>query len=708
MDIDTDVDGLFSRPQSWSALDSLGSLSPLSPSPSGSLGAVATFASFGDLPIFLHTSDDASPTDLNLSVTEPASPRVSTFLAPNCSTTTFQSTNTFGVPRTPDPNGGTSDDVASDDASDYYTARSSIAHPSPDPAYLSAVRPSRSAGYFSNRFASIADLSRFSVSAYAEPWGSNDNLAASTSGPSSPTVDIGPLVSPSGSIIVSPADDCPSVPTSPPPMYRVSPFPSTENLSNGPPSHLAPPTPSRSWSTISTVLFNRRPISPSLSMASTLASADNSPTKNTFRFPHMSSGKPPRSPSAHSDLAEQAIRCLSPLFGKMLHSTPSSPEPRPPRFDRHPCPLLGRSTSTGPFSGSGSSSSSGHTRTPSKVDNLPEALNWLRDTCIELWIDQEGFRAIRAQFHLGAYTPAPPLFSSPTDEPTYGLAIFLPSRPQRAVYHHGALDSAPVLRRLTLAGTEERDYISRQASLTIKANGVYAVCGTEDAPGPGHAPLRWRFEYAVDDLRGEKALTPLSFACAPGLLHAGHGKRVRLMHVLRKNIAPKLSAKRAAGDDSALQGLPELARIPQGAPRAQSQGRSLHRRTRSSDPSSAPAWPQGQGPPRKARPASVCAASALPQPSASASSPGIDVRQRPRGHAHAHSVASSQLSAHIVSPDELAQILEGLPTPDRPRHADYTGARAHPTELSPPPSYYRSRRVQSEMGRVDEVGALVL
>ncbi|OJT08496.1 hypothetical protein TRAPUB_679 [Trametes pubescens] len=706
MDVDTGADGLFSRPQSWSALDSLGSLSPLSPTPSGSLGAIATFASFGELPIFLHTSDDASPTDLNHAATEPASPgcpRVSAFLAPNCSTTTtFQSTNTFGVPRTPDANGGTSDYAGSDDASDY-TARSSIAHVSPDPAYLSAVRPSRSAGYFSNRFASIADLSRFSVSAYAEPWGSNDNLAASTSGPSSPTVDIGPVVSPSGSIVVSPADDCLSVPTSPPPMYRVSPLPSADSLSGGPPSHLAPPAPSRSWSTISTVLFNRRPISPSLSMTSTLASADTSPTKSTFRFPHKSSGKPPRSPSAHSDLAEQAIRCLSPLFGKMLHSTPSSPEPPPPRFDRHPCPLLGRSTSAGPFSGSGSGSSSGsgHTRAPSTVSNLPEPLNWLRETCIELWIDQEGFRAIRAQFHLAAYTPAPPLFSSPADEPTYGLALFRPTRPQqqRAVYHHGALDSAPVLRRLTLAGSEERDYISRQASLTIKANGVYAVCGTEDAPGPGHAPLRWRFEYAVDDLRGEKALAPLSFACAPGLLHAGHGKRVRLMHVLKKNITPKLSAKRAAGDDlaAAVQGLPDLSNIPQGAPRT-----SLHRRTRSSDPSSAPTWLQG--PTRKARPASVCAASALPPPSTSACSPGMGVRQRSRGHAHAHSVASSQLSAHIVSPDELAQILEGLPTPDRPRN-DYT---SHPTELSPPPSYYRNRRVQSEMERVDEVGALVL
>ncbi|KAI9070125.1 hypothetical protein FKP32DRAFT_19847, partial [Trametes sanguinea] len=148
--------------------------------------------------------------------------------------------------------------------------------------------------------------------------------------------------------------------------------------------------------------------------------------------------------------------------------------------------------------------------------------------------------------------PASNVFPSVADTLTHGIAIFQPVRRQGAVYHHGTLDSAPVLRRLTLAGDEEKDYISRHASLTIKANGVYAVTGTEwfeghIQPGTGQARegggpllLKWRFEYAVDDrvegtkkrpvLSGDRAFIPLSFSCSPGLLHPTHGKPIRLMH----------------------------------------------------------------------------------------------------------------------------------------------------------------------------------
>ncbi|KAI0375446.1 hypothetical protein BV20DRAFT_916465, partial [Pilatotrama ljubarskyi] len=245
-------------------------------------------------------------------------------------------------------------------------------------------------------------------------------------------------------------------------------------------------------------------------------------------------------------------------------STPVSP--MTPHFTGH---LLSPSPSSG--SGPGSSPSPRHSRsaqTTPPIQNLPEVLVWLRDTCFELWIDQEGFRAIRPKFRLSSYTSPPPgASSSPStssslaDTLTDGIAIFTPTRRQASVYHHGTLDSAPVLRRLTLAGNEDKDYISRHASLTIKSNGVYAVSGTEWFEDPGHAsghggPLRlqWRFEYAVDVLpaddskrttiHGEKMFVPLSFSCSPGLLHPTHGKPIKLMHVLKKNITPKLSAKR--------------------------------------------------------------------------------------------------------------------------------------------------------------------
>lgn len=57
------------------------------------------------------------------------------------------------------------------------------------------------------------------------------------------------------------------------------------------------------------------------------------------------------------------------------------------------------------------------------------------------------------------------------------------------------LDSPPVLRRLTVNG-DMNDYISRQASLTLKRNGVYAVESTEDK-----GKFAWKFEYHVEDRR---------------------------------------------------------------------------------------------------------------------------------------------------------------------------------------------------------------
>ncbi|KAI0639846.1 hypothetical protein C8Q77DRAFT_89424 [Trametes polyzona] len=633
--------------------------------------------------------------------------------------------------------------VTPDDASDC-TARPSTGQPSPsslltstpDPAYLSAVRPSRSAGYFSNRFASLSDLSRFTISAYAEPWVSNDSLAASPSGPVYQSAGCGPTVSPSGSIVISSADDGPYLPLPPPPFYQASACPSTESIPSYPAAHLAPP-PSRSWSTISSVLFNRRPISPSPSATSTAASEENSPSKNRFRFPLTGRNHAkPRSPSLQSGLAGHESRSL-PASGKPSYSTPTSPLAT--HFGEHPRPLLGPSTSSGSASGrclgSGFVGCSGHPHgaPPSPlVPDLPTVLGWLRDTSIELWIDQEGFRAIRPKFRLAAYAappaegcPEPTHPSSLAHTLTHGLAVFCLSRPTRGVYHHGALDSAPVLRRLTLAGNEDKDYISRHASLTVKANGIYAVCGTEHfeeglPPFPAHAhgpalQLRWRFEYAVDDLsgatagNGDKAFVPLSFACSPGLLHPSHGKPIKLMHVLKKNIAPKLSAKRASVDvDGALQAIPELfyagtAGVT-GRPDKKIKGVSAHRRTRSSDPSSAPTtvWPPADGPTlaKKARPASICATLSSPQPQPNLPSPSE--KQHTRGHVHTHSMASSRLSTHIVSPQELAQILAAFPDPEG-------GARTgpHPTALSPP-SYYRHRRTPSDMERIDEMGALVV
>ncbi|KAI0660513.1 hypothetical protein C8Q70DRAFT_975994 [Cubamyces menziesii] len=716
--------GRSARPQSWNALHALECLTPPSPSPSGSLGAIAALASLGDIPIFLHTSDDSVPQDLNHICSRPDGSQGG-FLAPSVSTTTVHSTNTFGLPSGPHSDVYAHDSLATstasfsstvtpDDASDRTVRPRPTCSPNQDPSYLSTIRPSRSGGYFSNRFASISDLSRFTISAYMDTWSSSDNLAMASPDMLYPSESSAARksVSPSASITVSatatlnPSSNPVSPSPSGSPLYHAVDFTSTDSMTRNIPSHLAPP-PSRSWSTISSVLFSRRPMSPSPSITSTLASAENSPNKTRLRFPR----KKPREPSAQLHLDHRVDGAASSSL------KPSTTSPLlAPLSDKHPCPLLLRdipgmsmSRSSGSSSGLGSGS----------LTDLPDVLSWLRDLCIELWIDQEGFRAIRPRFRLSGYThPASTTRSGSTlaDVLTHGTAQFLPARRQGAVYHHGTLDSCPVLRRLTLADNEDKDYISRHASLTIKANGVYAVTGTEtfdDHPSQsGSLQLHWRFEYVVDDPKGlrrattsgEKAFIPLSFSCSPGLLHPTHGKPIKLMHVLKKNITPKLSAKPAdirlghvadvapLSDANGTQGEPT-----QGARRARAL--STHRRTRSSDPPSNPTWPSATcpepEPARKTRPASVSAAPI-------SSPPHTGLGERPRQAYDGVGACSaappgSRLPMHIMSVEELTQILGRIPTPERPRATVDSGALS-------PPSYYRHRRRPSEMERVDELG----
>lgn len=194
---------------------------------------------------------------------------------------------------------------------------------------------------------------------------------------------------------------------------------------------------------------------------------------------------------------------------------------------------------------------------------FPRYLTWLDRTIVHIWIDQEGFRAVEACFKLTGYINKRTL--SPLDD----IAEFRPTTRQIFNFHYAALEGLPVLRRMTANGDQTRDYISRQASLNLKSNGVYTVRGSEtltlptlfaigedltahqvsDLPG-----LYWRFDYLVDDRRlepsgkkmldGEKVLTPLSFSCSPLLLHPLQGKRIKLMHIVKKTVAMKLVAER--------------------------------------------------------------------------------------------------------------------------------------------------------------------
>jgi hypothetical protein len=147
-----------------------------------------------------------------------------------------------------------------------------------------------------------------------------------------------------------------------------------------------------------------------------------------------------------------------------------------------------------------------------------------------------------------------------------GIVDFMPVNRQIFIFHRSTLDSSPVLRRITVNGDEGRDYLSRQASLTLK-NGVYTVRGHEIpslssfadstditiSDAGANARLKWKLEYMVQDrradtsgkiLNGEKNFTPLTFSCSPLLLHSLQGKKVRLMHVVKKSVTAKILAEK--------------------------------------------------------------------------------------------------------------------------------------------------------------------
>ncbi|KAG8988391.1 hypothetical protein FRB90_002767 [Tulasnella sp. 427] len=224
--------------------------------------------------------------------------------------------------------------------------------------------------------------------------------------------------------------------------------------------------------------------------------------------------------------------------------------------------------------------------------NLPAKIAFLRDTIIELHIDQEGFRAIKPKFRL--YRHSYTSFKSSTPDlvgpqlgtssavmapnPSYltrhsrsdsratgtgpsalgscfeddyygeyGLVEFRMTTRDTFIFHHAKFDSPPTLRRVTLNGDESKDYISREASLSLKENGVYTAQGWEDK-----AKLFWKLEYLVDDrkatngldVHGEKTLTPMTFTCSPFLLDPERGKKIGVFQVVKKSITPKISSSK--------------------------------------------------------------------------------------------------------------------------------------------------------------------
>ncbi|KAI0312989.1 hypothetical protein OF83DRAFT_1066296, partial [Amylostereum chailletii] len=85
---------------------------------------------------------------------------------------------------------------------------------------------------------------------------------------------------------------------------------------------------------------------------------------------------------------------------------------------------------------------------------------WLKDIVVELVIDQEGFRVARPTFRLAGYTGPPTGAMSLSLHHASAQADFMPRKREAFVFHHGTLDTAPILRRVTVNGDESRDYTS--------------------------------------------------------------------------------------------------------------------------------------------------------------------------------------------------------------------------------------------------------
>jgi len=340
---------------------------------------------------------------------------------------------------------------------------------------------------------------------------------------------------------------------------------------------------SQTFSTLPTPSF--APPSPSSSVDTTVSCPSSPRSRHRFRFPsgcHGLSEFPKNKDVSWMVLPEGPQRSITPLqevsaalaaaleepnFPYSAPSTPQIPNPHEPVPRRRSnvsndaeyaqrLPLKPHTQQSSP------------SRNP-KYAFLPKNLPWLKGMVVELLIDQEGFRTIRPSFKLIGYSSQTRSLDPHWNVMDGGVAEFMSSKRQRFHFHYAPFDGLPILRRITVNGEESRDYISRQASLSLKSNGVYTVRGTETSSLPAsysdgansltssHGPdtfkLRWRFDYMVDDRRveatgrimdGEKTLTPLTFSCSPVLLHPLQGKKIRLIHIVKKSVATKLIAEK--------------------------------------------------------------------------------------------------------------------------------------------------------------------
>lgn len=667
------------RPRNWDVLQALESVSPPSPSPSFGSDFLGTLASTGEIPIFLDSGDSKDA----LYDLLPSPPR-SVIPPSSGSVDTIQTVGTFGLPRRKmsDTARMPRDSYSSQD-SYATTATADSGYTTPTSRSSQYLSPLAERGYYEQQRLSTQS-SRFTLSAYLSP-----RLRKRTDPPSLPgsprSVNSGsPWNTP------SPSMDTLNSPDTCRPSMSIGASLSTIVFAAG--SGSASPTVSSALTTDAQAYASRH----------RQQSGSVTPGRQTqVDFPPSSPKSPDIARSRTPTYRSVISRPNSPLAGRDV----SAMGPRP----RTKSSATTRSNDSGCSGHSGRSGRSTHSTHSSctkvarpyrelavSIPGLPPVLSWLQNVGLELWIDQEGFRLVRPAFTLSGYTtPSADRDADLVHALTHGTAEFRPVERQHFVFHHGALDPPPVLRKLTMAGDDSRDYISRQASLAVKANGVYFVSGTESfEAGPAQEALRltWRFDYLVEDSArgGEKVLTPLTFACSPGLLHPTHGKKIRIIQVVKKTLTPKLAAAKMhpprPGTDARRPRV-QTDGLLLSPPRAKAAGAGAglfkHRRAHSS--SEHPLLEKEdagiRGGAKKNRTASLAIGprAAPAAPSADPLTASLSLNRRlgaPRALEQ-----QQQLSRHILPPTELAELLDGAPTCEKDV--------VHDQSLRPPPRHRR-------------------
>jgi hypothetical protein len=291
---------------------------------------------------------------------------------------------------------------------------------------------------------------------------------------------------------------------------------------------------STSQSTLSTASF--APGSPSKKSVSTIGSPVKKRGRRRFFWAnHPSPACPGSGEEEMHQLDESFVEVICPDSYTSKGSHPSRSRSRSPMEPLHHAPTTSSPTTSSP--------------TTSMIEVL-------KGLTVEILIDQESFRDASPSFKFVGYSTNKEMVDDSGTIVRTGVANFMPVKRKVYPFHWAPIDSGPVLRRIMINGDDTRDYISREANLQIKHNGVYSVHGSEtvmripdseDKENSQEHKLLWKFDFLVDDknrnslfgLPGDRLLRPLTFSCSPMLLHRSQMKKVKMMHFIRKSLMSK-------------------------------------------------------------------------------------------------------------------------------------------------------------------------